>query len=101
MGLGMMDEKKKKIYLGYRLMRDINGDGWGGYADYSICYGNTPEEVMRSYFNSHKDLEFVEDNMAIKGDDDFRYRGYFDILFVRLPNHQYYCPQPLLISMKL
>jgi hypothetical protein len=100
MGMGIVKDKEKKIYLGYRLIRIVNGNGWGGYANYSICYGSTPEEVMRSYFYQHKNLKFAEENMVIKSDDDFYYRSYFDILFMKLPNHQY-CPQPLLVSMKL
>jgi hypothetical protein len=88
MGMGVM--KEIKVYLGYKCVSPkVNSGGLDDFAiiytDYAVCYGSTPEEVMRSYFDQYQTHKFVKENMVVKNENNFYYHDYFDINFMKLP----------------
>lgn len=89
-------------YLGYMFIDPLTGsEGYGGYSDYAICSGDSPEEVIKDWCNKTGN-KFIESNIWINknNEDDFAYHDYFDILFIKLPEQNIYKPNHLKLKYK-
>ena len=85
-----MKEQKTKKFLGYwHITPEMGSEGWGGYRNYMICEGNTPEEVVKDYFAKTGE-KYDPSNFHISEDDGhFYYHDYFSVDFIYLPEYVY------------
>lgn len=85
-------------YLGYMMVTpEMGSEGYGGYLDYMICSGNSPEEVVTDYFNK-LGREFKLNKIHVNGNGRFWYRDYFNTEFIQLPGEDYYLPDEICIK---
>lgn len=73
-------------YLGYWFITPEMGlEGYGGYRDFAVVSGNTPEEVVIDYFKKTDPEYKVDANKINIKNDTFYYHDYFNVHFVSLP----------------